>query len=441
MTLAPQRTAPVTVGKWPWPLVLLAFWYVVLSTVDLKLGPVPVKFMLTIAALLAWFCARRTPAVWLVTSLVGLGVVGIGVVIPVFGFLVALGHSVAGDPAQAHGLRDAFEESSRFVYVLFALPLMDLFANSASRAKVVLAVGPAVLLAGVTLGAAGAHFFAGAELGPVDFGPFRGSFGVEPATGTFRAFFMNQILFLPAMCMLLVMLLRRGAALIAVAGVVLILASLVIAHSRGLWTGMTAGCIVIIALGTPISPVFRRPLVRQFAVLGVLVALLVLSAPHLFREAATLVTGGEKELSASTRLDQGPELWRGYQDHPFIGSGLGAWLPSGFKRSPTTPWSFEQSYLQLLFQLGPLGLGLFFVSLSAPVRRAWKSVFAAARTIDEPFALAGLGSIVALLLGYSSNPYLLTSPGMLALGIALALLVTGRRGDEPPLPGDPPQPG
>lgn len=422
--------------RWPWPPLLVAMAYVVLSTLDVKFGPIPLKFVLTTFALLVWALARRTQLVDLLRTRPGQGVVALGIVLPAIWFVVAAVRIAMEDPSQLHGLRDAFDVGSRFVYLLFALPLMDLFTHASDRIRDGL-LGAVVLLLGVaTLGLVGAHL-GGAVLDHEKVGPFSGAFGVEPATGTFRAFFVNQILFVPPFCLLLVLVIRRGVAWVPLVLIGVALASLFYSHSRGLWTAMTVSCLFILVAASPLGHLLDRPKVRWLAILAVIGSIFVLSAPHLVKDAASAVTGGANELSASTRLDQGPELVAGFLDHPVIGSGMAAYLPSGFRRSEATPWSFEQTYLQLLFQMGIVGFALFFASLAPSLVRGWKSVFSAPHTTDEPYALAGIGALAGLVFAYASNPYLLTSPGMLALAIALALLVTARAAgaaDERPAP-------
>lgn len=60
-----MTTAQVNAGRghrlsgWPWPAVVAALSYVALVTVDVKLGPVPLKAVVTATAIAVWAVDAR----------------------------------------------------------------------------------------------------------------------------------------------------------------------------------------------------------------------------------------------------------------------------------------------------------------------------------------------------------------------------------------------
>jgi O-antigen ligase len=205
---------------------------------------------------------------------------------------------------------------------------------------------------------------------------------------------------------------RRSLVLVA------ILSSAFLANARGIWIGLCVGTVVLFVLSVP-NGKMRRLLGGGLAVI-LLAGLAISAAPQVGRPIVDAVTGGTSELSTSSRFEQGPQLLAGFEAHPLLGSGLGAWLTSGYRRSLDTPWSFELAYLQLLFQLGIVGLLCLTSAIMPVVISAWRRLLAA-RGENRVLALAGLSSLAGYLFACAGNPYLMTSVGMFSLGISLAL--------------------
>jgi len=106
---------------------------------------------------------------------------------------------------------------------------------------------------------------------------------------------------------------------------------------------------------------------------------------------------------AMTRRDQFLALLAGWMEHPMLGSGHGAPAP-GVIRSIETPWSYELTYVALLYHTGLVGLALY----SAGV--AW--IFLASRRIARggwpgaPGLVAALVGTASFLVANATNPYL-----------------------------------
>jgi hypothetical protein len=397
-------------------LTFLAVAYVSLTTVDLTVGGVPMKLPVVAAALALWWRGRRaSDAPWPVFTS---AVVLFGVVVPVVWFGITLLHVNQDDPAQVHGTQYAVQQASRFVYVLLYLPLADHLRAGGYRADR-LWTWPVYALCVITLGLLAAHL-AGAEFGHDQrLGPLQGAISVDES-GQFRAFLVNHVLLIPAAAFLLARLRAPGPARDVVAAGVLVGATAYVSHTRGIWFGICLAALALAAipfLARPGAGRFRR-IVMVLVGAGLLVAFVVNADPSVGGWLARSVVGTE-ELSGSLRYEQAPELHAAIERHPILGSGLGATPPSGYVRSEDSPWSFELSYLQLLFQLGIVGFVLVLApALLAFVRclRALPGLHGERRTRAE-VAVAGL---LGLLFASGSNPYLMTSVGTLALAILLA---------------------
>lgn len=112
-----------------------------------------------------------------------------------------------------------------------------------------------------------------------------------------------------------------------------------------------------------------------------------------------------------------------FKESPLIGSGFGAY--GGYVRSEERPWTYELTYLQMLFNLGFVGTvavgGCFAIYVRSVIRLL-------KRFRDQsaiPFGL--LVGVGALLFGAISNPYLSSFDFMFLVGL-LPYLSTFRRG-------------
>jgi hypothetical protein len=94
------------------------------------------------------------------------------------------------------------------------------------------------------------------------------------------------------------------------------------------------------------------------------------------------VQGRVFSLSGSNRADYWRVAWRVYEDHPTLGRGAGTYARSWLRERPV-PQPVQDAhslYLETLAELGPSGLALLLVALTAP--------FAAPRSWWTPVALA-----------------------------------------------------
>jgi O-antigen ligase len=237
-------------------------------------------------------------------------------------------------------------------------------------------------------------------------------------------------MFIPALVLLFARLHANPRRASDVSLTILLLGAVFLSHTRGIWLGVIAGCgtglLLRLVLDWP-----RARAVLPFATVGLVLVLVALSVPTTVRPIAEAVTGGSAEQSSSVRLEQTPELLDGFGEHPVLGSGLGAVLPSGYRRSEVTPWSFELAYLQLMFQAGIVGIALLAWLPTLVLRDTVRRLLVGVPDNIAIALVAGIGALIGLLVSYASNPYLITSAGTLALAVSVA----GCGAGWPPRPG------
>ena len=425
--------SPSALWQSPWPLLWLAVTYCTLSTRDVEVGPVPDKFLVTVLALLVWRRHRRSELLpWRRPLLAfGLG-------FPALGLLVAVGRDLLGDETQQLGLRAAAEEASRFVYLLLAIPLMD-WARTRRRPRAACAIWlwPVAALAAITWALYVMHLAGIGFDGSGRVGPFQGDIAQDPLTGTFRAFMVTDVLLIPAVVLLFARMHDDPRRAADVWLGILVVGAVFLSHTRGIWLGVVMGCAIAMVLRLLLG----RPHVRiavPFAAFGLMLVIVALAVPTTARPVVDAFTGGAGEESSSLRLAQAPQLLDGFGANPVIGSGMGGVLASGYRRSESTPWSFELTYLQLLFQGGIVGFCLLAWLPVAVLRDTVRRTLAGVSEEVAVSLVAGIGTLVGLLIAYAGNPYLTTSAGGLALAIALmgcsAGLVPRATGEQSPNP-------
>jgi O-Antigen ligase len=101
------------------------------------------------------------------------------------------------------------------------------------------------------------------------------------------------------------------------------------------------------------------------------------------------VRGRVFSLSGSNRADYWHVAWRVYEDHPALGAGAGTYSRSWLRERPV-PQPVQDAhslYLEILAELGPIGLVLLLVALGAP--------FFAPRSWWTPVALAPYAAFLA----------------------------------------------
>ncbi|MGH3082138.1 MAG: O-antigen ligase family protein, partial [Gaiellaceae bacterium] len=94
------------------------------------------------------------------------------------------------------------------------------------------------------------------------------------------------------------------------------------------------------------------------------------------------VSGRVFSLSGSNRADYWAVAWESYEDHPVLGAGAGTYARTWLRERPVPQpvMDAHSLYLEILSELGPVGLALLLLALAAP--------FAARRTQWTPVALA-----------------------------------------------------
>ncbi len=417
----------------------LAVAYITLTTSDIDIGRVPLKLFVVAFALLGWLAVvrpwRRPRPTYRFAAPVVIG----GIVVPLAWFVIALVLHHRHDPSQdtTGSTNYAIQQASRFVYLLLYFPILD----EIQRCSAIAVAGadrplrahrvwlwPTLILCAITVLFLLGHVLLGLQY-QGNLGPFQGTIAVE-STGTFRAYLIDDVMLIPAMA--LVMGTARGGRLgnLGIGVAIAVLSAAYVSHTRGIWLGAMVAAVVMLMLSSARLPLSNLAKAVAVLLVGVfLVAFVVNADPSTSRHIVSLVTA-PNELSTSDRLEQAPQLLRGFRRHVALGSGLGATLPSGFKRNHAEPWSFELSYLQLLFQLGVVGIVLLMTAPVLALYRGMRSLAHADPARRLSLATA-IGGIVGFLFTSGGNPYLMTSVGMLALAVLLAMAEQAMASDQP----------
>ena len=413
---APSATglAP-RVSRLPAWIVALAvvIAYITLITGDTYLGPVPLKLFLVAGAIVAWWLqiGRRRA---LRDYQFAVPVLLFAIAVPVVWSLVGAAHTIGEDPAGLHGLTWTMQEASRFAYLLLYFPLLDGRRLYGSRGVDVW-LFPVLALGGITILLFLSHYLIGHPGNTPSFLIFKGVFGYNP--GGFRVFIGNQVLFVVATALLLAELAAHGPSRMRTGGLALLIACTYLSHTRGIWLGMSVVCagVLLAVLWGEVDTRRRRLIIR--AVSGAAILAVVAGVCMLFGVVPRPSFLGDT--SAGLRETQAPKLWDAFKQNPVFGDGLGAVVRPRYVRDPAAPWSYELTYLQLLFQMGVLGLLAVLTLPLAVVRRGLREA-----TSGELRALplAGAMAILGILVASATNPYLLASFGMLCVAIGLSLV-------------------
>ncbi len=421
-TISAPGAAPYAAGPRAWIVLLAALIaYITLFTADAYLGPIPLKLFLMAAVLMTWWRQvglQRALGDYQFAVPVLLFAIGL----PVLWALVGGAHGVGRDAAGIHDLTWTMQEASRFVYLLLYFPLLDA-RRLYVRRGVDLWLFPVMALCMVTVVLFLSHYLTGVPGNTVGFLIFKGVF--QSNAGGFRVFIGNQVLFIVAAALFLAELASLGPSRRRVGGLALLIVGAYLSHTRGIWLGMSIVCagVLLFMLWREVDAPRRRLFLRvvsAVALLGVAIGVGILFGavprPSFLADA-----------SAGLREQQAPKLWRAFVRNPVLGDGLGAVVRPRFVRDPAAPWSYELTYLQLLFQMGVLGLLAVLALPLAAVRRGLREA-AAGGLRAAP--LAGATAILGILVASATNPYLLSSFGMLCVAIGLSLVA----------PADPPPP-
>jgi O-antigen ligase len=391
--------------------VLIA--YITLVTDDTYLGPVPLKLFLVAGVIVAWWLqiGRRRS---LRAYQFAIPVLLFSIAIPVLWALVAAAHAAGHDSTGLHGLTWTMQEASRFSYLLLYFPLLDARRLYGGRGVDVW-LFPVLALCGVTVLLFLSHYLIGEPGNTPSFLIFKGVFGSNP--GGFRVFIGNQVLFVVATALLLAELASQGPSRMRTAGLALLIACTYMSHTRGIWLGMSIVCagVLLTVLWREVDARRRRLIIR--AASGAALLAIIVGVCMLFGAVPRPSFLGDT--SAGLREQQAPKLWDAFKQNPVFGDGLGAVVRPRFVRDPAAPWSYELTYLQLLFQMGVLGLLAVLALPLAVIRRGLRE---ASTSELRPLPLAGAMAILGILVASATNPYLLASFGMLCVAIGLSLV-------------------
>jgi hypothetical protein len=388
-------------------IIHMTLWYITLFTLDLKLLGIPLKIPLVCLSLGIWFASKpsRDYAFKFPVLLLGLGV-------PVIWFLIAEINRPPGIAGPLATRAEAVEQASRFIYLLLYFPLSDFMTLRSMKGANRVWMTPIYALCAIT-----ALLWVGHVFGGLDYGTsgqlfaFKGVIGDDLQSGQFRLFIANQILLIPAFGVLVGLLVTSSASRSEKVGLVVLGITAYLSQTRGIWLGLAGAVVVAVVLMLFLGRPGR-------AMLLVVVIGVGLFFTPLGKQATAKFTDFTDE-STLTRFEQAPLLWEAFKEYPIVGRGLGATLPSGYSRSEESPSSFELTYLQILFQMGIVGALLILLpQLWASVRAV--QAMGLLRDRERGLAIGAVSATSGLALANATNPYLLSSFGMLSVAILLA---------------------
>jgi len=117
--------------------------------------------------------------------------------------------------------------------------------------------------------------------------------------------------------------------------------------------------------------------------------------------------------SNAIRGEQSFYLVNEFYNYPILGKGFGSTLSSGFIRDDKIPYTFELSYLELLYKLGVVGFSVFLIGLLWLVNTIYKSPIRQRKVL--------LISLICLLFVSFTNPYIVSALGMFLLSVLYAV--------------------
>ena len=204
----------------------------------------------------------------------------------------------------------------------------------------------------------------------------------------------------------------------------LFLATQYLTYSRGGWLALALGLFALFAVW--IGPRDRRVVIAVSAALVVAVAVAGVALARSFSSPTEVPATGAarlRTLSGSSRADYWRVALRTVEDEPLLGSGAGSYRRRWYQHRPVPqPATDAHSlYLEMLAELGPLGLVLLLAALGLPLA-------AAVATRADRFTPAALGPYVAFLAHTAQDwDWELPAVTVPALACATALLLASRK--------------
>jgi O-antigen ligase len=126
------------------------------------------------------------------------------------------------------------------------------------------------------------------------------------------------------------------------------------------------------------------------------------------------------DVSSVIRYEQFDFLIKSWLQAPILGHGHGA-VSDFVKRSETTPWVYELSYMALLFQTGIVGLLTYLALLLWPIYKGWQLI-KFRNTEASLFIIPSIVGCACFLIANATNPYLISYDYMWALFFPIAVI-------------------
>lgn len=194
--------------------------------------------------------------------------------------------------------------------------------------------------------------------------------------------------------------------------IAIFVSAILISNTRALWLGSLMGFLIVFIF----SKISIRKIVFYF-----LLAMFIPISFIVFSEAWAKIVDRFKSIfdfssnvSNNIRSQQLTELLYEFSQYPVIGKGFGSTLSSGYYRNIDIPYSFELSYIELLYKLGVVGFSMFVVSILMIY-----IIFI--RCNDDFIKKVAIISFSCFLVVSITNPYIVSSLGMFLISILFAV--------------------
>lgn len=387
--------------------------YALLTTDDIYLARIPLKIFLVAATVVAWWFSSARSSLRSDYPLADIVLI-LAVVIPVVWTGVALVRGAIGNSIDGQSLTYIAQHASRFGYLILYFPLVDMARAYPRRWQLVFLV-PVFLLCAATVAIWGYHIATDWNPATTEVFIFKGVIGMQ--TEGFRVFIGNQVVLILAMAIFVASCARPKFGLPQLLGLAFLLFTAYLARTRGIWLGLSVATLSVafLILLQKLNADWRRRIaVVAMGGLGIAIVAGILVLVGV-RPAGFL-----DDASTGSRIEQAPALWNGFKSHPVLGAGLGGILDSDVVRSEDNPWSFELTYLQVLFQMGIVGTALLIGSFAIVARRAGRDILA--NRAYQELAVAGLAGTAGIMAASATNPYLFSAFGMVSIAIAFAMI-------------------
>lgn len=271
--------------------------------------------------------------------------------------------------------------------------------------------------------------------------------------GTPRIYFISQIFLQMALGLVVARLLltprpARKGSLADLLRLGWLCAALVITYTRGFWIGafITVVAIVFAARSWRVVARISLTLLPLAAGLAFIVTLGAYRQGNLEKR---LLSSGDftQDQGNVVRALEVVEVAQQLRGHTLVGVGFGTPLPNSYyrlreritgKQLTGSEFVIELSYLDLLRQVGILGMVAFLTLLGAVLFRI-RSTLRHLRVRGDPQTFGAAAGFSAGFLGFlvtaATNPYLLSSAGMIFLSLAASIALALSASSSKPLHG------